>query len=173
MALTPYKYTEEIYTQPKIFKLIKYDVGTSADAGVVLFTCSVTESASASSYVSYSDSACIAAKIAADLVWEKALVLLRLYFKANPLLESNSNSKSASNVGSKCSCPKYNYGSYTFYHCGGCSYCATGDTTCCNNIHREVTKCVNGKPQEKGLPVYCGCCNTGSCSSTKCPYASC
>jgi hypothetical protein len=96
------------------------------------------------------------------------MALLTQYFKANPMLESKSNSKD-----SKCYCSTYSYGSYTYYYCGNCCYCATGDKTCCANINYQVTGCSDGEPLTPGLPVYCGCCNTSSCGSAVCTNSSC
>jgi hypothetical protein len=58
------------FTQKSECTLTKLNKGSKVD-GVIIFTCSASESATATSMKDYPDALCIASKIAYNLAWKR------------------------------------------------------------------------------------------------------
>ena len=129
--------------------------------GAVLFTCSVRESATATSQISYLDAVCVASKLAYDQNRVKALTLLGKYLNNRP--KSNSNNKIGNKkLKSTCdSCSNQTYTgngvSFGYALCstsgGQCVSCTNGEESgeCCNNIYDvNMTPCGEGDTDSCG-----------------------
>ena len=140
---------------------------TNVADGAVLFTCSVSSSASATSLISYLDAVCIASKIAYNENKNKAIQLLGQYRINRQTYNLKNKIGQHKLKETSCYCNTYTYDyngyNYTYQDCvlsngSSCVGCSPGNTTCCEDIIYMIN--------ETSGNTYCGTYGLHTCGTS-------